>query len=73
MVRLYLYLTLTLVVLSHPAWAGEVPQDATEVHPLLIGATLPDAPLRTADDEETTLYAALDDSPAVLVYYRGGW
>lgn len=54
-------------------FAQDVPSSPTEVHPLLIGATIPDANLRSFDDEETTLHAALGDSRAVLVFYRGGW
>lgn len=53
--------------------AQGVPSSPTDVHPLLIGATVPDANLRGIDDEQTTLHAALGDSRAVLVFYRGGW
>lgn len=37
------------------------------------GALAPDAPLRTAAGEATTLRSALGGKPAVVVFYRGAW
>jgi peroxiredoxin len=37
------------------------------------GSTLPDADLLDVHGAETTLYPALGDQTAVLVFYRGGW
>jgi peroxiredoxin len=44
-----------------------------EVDPVLVGSPAPDAPLRTLDDQATTLHAQLAGKPTVLVFYRGGW
>jgi peroxiredoxin len=44
-----------------------------EVQPVLVGSAAPDAPLRTLDDQATTLHAQLAGKPTVLVFYRGGW
>ena len=38
-----------------------------------VGATLPDAELLDPHGAATTLYEALGDQVAVLVFYRGGW
>lgn len=37
------------------------------------GALVPDAPLRRAAGDATTLHAALGGKPAVVVFYRGVW
>jgi len=66
-------LALAGVMLSNFAWAQDVPQSAMEVHPLLIGSSVPDAVLLTSDGEETTLHAVLGDSRAAVIFYRGGW
>jgi peroxiredoxin len=48
--------------------ASGVPEGVIEV-----GATLPDAKLIDPHGATTTLYEALGDQVAVLVFYRGGW
>jgi peroxiredoxin len=48
--------------------ANGVPEGVIEV-----GATLPDAKLIDPHGATTTLYEALGDQVAVLVFYRGGW
>jgi peroxiredoxin len=50
-----------------------VAKDPHQVHPVLVGSQAPDAPLRTLDDQATTLRAQLAGKPTVLVFYRGGW
>jgi len=40
---------------------------------LLVGAVAPDAPLRGIDGKTTSLKAALDGRPSVVIFYRGGW
>jgi cytochrome oxidase Cu insertion factor (SCO1/SenC/PrrC family) len=60
------------VIGTTPAVA-QLPDDPTEVRPLLVGSEAPDAPLTTADGRATTLHAILGDAPAVVVFYRGGW
>lgn len=62
------------ILLSSPAGAVEsVPTSPKEVRPLLIGAAVPDAVLRSVDGKTMTLKAALGGKPTVLVFYRGGW
>jgi hypothetical protein len=63
------------VALCAPAARGEeaLPSSAEAVSPILVGTTVPDGVLRTAEGRETTLRALLDREPAVLVFYRGHW
>lgn len=67
-----LLVVLTSSVATDRAFA-QLPDDPTEVRPLLVGSEAPDAPLTTADGSATTLHAVLGDAPAVVVFYRGGW
>lgn len=59
--------------LAPAAFAAPVPESPSEVRPLMIGAAVPDAPLRALDGKPTTLREALGGKPAVVVFYRGGW
>ena len=61
-------------LLSLPTLAlAVVAQSPQDVSPVLVGSKAPDAPLRTLDDQPTTLHAQLAGKPTVLVFYRGGW
>lgn len=54
--------------------AGDVPERAEDVHPLLIGTQIPaDVELLSVEGAKTTLREAMQDRPAVLVFFRGGW
>ncbi|MCH7521300.1 MAG: AhpC/TSA family protein [Candidatus Marinimicrobia bacterium] len=50
-----------------------VPTSAKDIHPLPVGATLPDIAVTTIDGDPFDLMAAVKAQPTVLVYYRGGW
>lgn len=69
MSRALLAALLLLPTLAMAVVAGS-PQ---EVQPVLVGSKAPDAPLRTLQDQPTTLHAQLAGKPTVLVFYRGGW
>lgn len=53
--------------------ADDWPAASDGVRPLLLGAALPAANLRTVDGQAITLKDALSGKPAVLAFYRGGW
>ncbi len=55
------------------ATANAWPAASDGVRPLLLGAALPEANLRTVDGQAITLKGALAGKPAVIVFYRGGW
>jgi len=50
-----------------------VPNSASEVHPLLIGAKAPEVKLHDADGGEVELTDVLGGKPTILFFYRGGW
>jgi peroxiredoxin len=49
------------------------PEDAAHVRPLLMGADVPDVELTTMDGKSVALRSLVEQKPAVLVFYRGGW
>ncbi len=67
----------SIVAISTPASTEEgqpvYPKSAQEVWPILIGAPVPAVELRTVDDEAFSLAAELAGTPAIFVFYRGGW
>jgi len=58
---------------STPPALAQLPDDPTDVRPLVVGTEAPDVPLATADGTVTTLHTVLGDAPAIVVFYRGGW
>lgn len=61
------------VGLSKGQTAEQIPTSAGEVHPLLIGAKVPNLTLTAADGSRFDLNAAILKKPTVLIFYRGGW
>ncbi len=49
---------------------ADSPQSVT---PLLIGADIPKATLKTIDGNSFDLNAAIAEKPTILMFYRGGW
>ncbi len=50
-----------------------LPDDATEVQPLLIGADAPDVTLRTVTGESVQMRELHPEGPVMVIFYRGGW
>ncbi len=50
-----------------------VPQQATDIAPLLIGEVAPDLSLLTIEGREVKLLVKLSEKKTVLIFYRGGW
>lgn len=50
-----------------------VANSAAEAKPLKLGATAPDASLKTLDGKDIKLKNALGGKPTVVIFYRGGW
>ncbi len=65
-------LALALVV-TPSAFAAGIADSAEQIRPMLPGSALPDAAVRDRDGVATDLRAVVEDAPAVLVFYRGGW
>ena len=53
--------------------AEEIPDSAQGISPPMIGATLPELKLKTADGEDFDLNAAVAKQRTLLIIYRGGW
>ena len=49
------------------------PSDARQVNPIEVGASVPELSLTRADGSVVPLLELIADSPAILVFYRGGW
>ena len=43
------------------------------IHPLLVGTTVPDLELATLEGETVRLMEIVRQRPTVLIFYRGGW
>lgn len=52
---------------------SQVPNNAEDISPLLIGERIPNANLLDADGTDFLLKNIMKDKPTVLVFYRGGW
>ena len=52
---------------------AQVPMNAEDISPLLIGEQFPEANLLNIEGENILLQDILKEKPTVLVFYRGGW
>ncbi|MCK0109345.1 AhpC/TSA family protein [Flavobacteriaceae bacterium S0825] len=52
---------------------AQLPQNAEDISPLLIGETLPEATLLDENGKSINLNAEIAKKKTVLVFYRGGW
>ena len=80
MKNLILLLTISLLPVAafasfgtHEGSGDDVPDDATAVRPLLIGADAPDVTLRTVSGESVALRDMHSGTPVMVIFYRGGW
>lgn len=52
---------------------AQVPENAEDISPLLIGETLPKGTLVDSEGNSIKLYDELSKKSTVMVFYRGGW
>lgn len=52
---------------------GDVPEEARDIQPLLVGEKLPSSTFKTVDGQDVQLETILEKKPIVLFFYRGGW
>lgn len=64
---------LVALAMAGAGHAGEVAAAAEEVHPLLIGAEVPDVTVRDVAGRPVNLRGMVAGKPSVLIFYRGGW
>lgn len=64
---------LALALIFSIVLTAQVPEEAEDISPLLIGENLPDAALVDANGIKVSLHKLIKEKPTVLVFYRGGW
>ena len=52
---------------------NDVPSQAEDICPALIGQSIPNTILRTRDNSPLELTSAIAEKPTLLIFYRGGW
>jgi peroxiredoxin len=52
---------------------NDLPKQATEIAPLLIGEKIPNVTLKSVDNTDVNLIELISKKRTVLVFYRGGW
>ena len=72
MKKLLLTTTLLTFLLSSYLHA-QIPANAEDVAPLLIGETFPDLELEDTDGNKISLNAMAKAKPTIVIFYRGGW
>ena len=65
-------LTLFAIGLSVHA-QNDLPKQATEITPLLIGEKIPNVTLKSVENTDVDLMELISKKRTVLVFYRGGW
>lgn len=66
-------LLLLVLIISSATLNAQVPQNAEDISPLLIGEKLPEAMLLAEDGKPINLNEEIAKKKTVLVFYRGGW
>ncbi len=62
-----------LSLFLHKALVAQVPQQANDISPLLIGEQVPNIHMVSAANKSDSLLNLVMRQPTVLVFYRGGW
>lgn len=52
---------------------AQIPKNAEDISPLLIGERLPKASFQNTEGDSINLKTIVEEKPTVLVFYRGGW
>lgn len=68
-----LFIALFSVLLVSSSRAQMVPNEATNVNPILVNSTIPDVSVKTIDGKTTALREIVSEKPTLLIFYRGGW
>ena len=62
-----------LALAAMTSLVDDVATNPKDAHPITVGTSVPDSPLKTMDGATTSLHAVLAGRKAVLVFYRGSW
>ncbi len=68
-------LILILSITCHVVVFGqnEVPLEANEICPILVGEKIPEGALKNIDNKEVSILELTKKKPTVIIFYRGGW
>ena len=66
-------LIVLFLIIGTSTFNAQVPQNAEDISPLLVGETLPEATLLDKNGKSINLNAEIAKKKTVLVFYRGGW
>jgi len=73
MIRKLLFIFTLITLFFSNCVMAQVPKNAEDISPLLIGERLPEANLLDVEGEDVFLQDILKEKPTILVFYRGGW
>ena len=68
------FLTLAMAIAcvsANTVQAQALPENATDIAPMVVGEVVPDVTLTSAEGQTVTLYSLTKEKPTVLVFYRG--
>jgi len=66
-------LIVLFLIIGSTTLNAQIPQNAEDISPLLIGETLPETTLLDENGKSINLNAEIAKKKTVLVFYRGGW
>lgn len=68
-----MFLNAALTLFFSSSLVAQLPTQAEDVSPLLIGETIPNITLSALDGKAVNFHDIAKEKPTVLVFYRGGW
>lgn len=67
------FVTVVLSLFMSFLVAQDIPKEATDISPLLIGEQIPDIVLQDINAKPTSLTELVAQKQSILIFYRGGW
>ena len=52
---------------------AQLPEQATDISPLLNGETMPNLPLTNIEGKKIPFLDVVKEKPSIVIFYRGGW
>lgn len=66
-------IALCFFLISNTSLMAQIPANAEDIAPLLVGETMPDVQVTTLDGQTASFLDLVKTKPAVVIFYRGGW
>lgn len=67
------FLTILFAMALNTGLNAQIPENAEDIAPLLVGETFPDVKVTDTDAASISFHSILSEKPTVLIFYRGGW